>query len=297
MTTSRIIAVVNGKGGVGKTSTVANVAALLAANGYRTLAADVDAQGNLGIDLGYVGDEGASLAAAAMTSARPEPMKDVRPGLDVIPGGPQLEGLAGALQAMRLTGRGDTSGFTKAIQLAGEGYDFTLLDCPPGGHVLQEAALAAADWALVPAKSDEASLAGLREVAGRFAVAQQTNPDLTLLGVFLFGVNKSARRVLRESRRDLEQVLDGLPPEVVLDATIRHVERTARDCRRFGKVAHELQADLAAGPSRFEILRGTASGPDIGDSASSLAADYMDLAFEILRRIAALEGEPAVSHS
>jgi cellulose biosynthesis protein BcsQ len=287
---SRIIAVVQGKGGVGKTSTVANLSGLLAGAGYRVLAIDVDPQGNLGIDLGYQGDDGSTLAAAAMSGTRPmPPLTNVRDGLDVIPGGPQLEGLAGALQAMRLSGRGDTSSFTRAIQLAGEGYDMTLLDCPPGGHVLQEAALAAAAWALVPAKSDEASLAGLREVASRFEVAHKTNPDLALLGVFLFGVNKSARRVLRESRRDLEAVLEGLPPEIVLDSTIRHVERSARDCRRLGKLAHELDAELASGPSRLEVLRGATAGPDIGESVSSLARDYYDLAQEILKRIAAQE--------
>src|SRR5918911_1735859 len=79
------ISVINGKGGTGKTSIVANLAGLFAAADYRILAVDLDPQGNLGRDLGYleVSDAGQSLFSAVMTpGATPlVPLRDVRPGL------------------------------------------------------------------------------------------------------------------------------------------------------------------------------------------------------------------------
>ncbi|MEX2620501.1 MAG: ParA family protein [Egibacteraceae bacterium] len=74
-------AVVNSKGGVGKTSIVANVAATAALGGWRTLTVDLDPQGNLARDLGYrqASDEGRGLLEAVMTGSRVQPMTGVGP--------------------------------------------------------------------------------------------------------------------------------------------------------------------------------------------------------------------------
>ncbi|MEI6623991.1 MAG: DUF6350 family protein, partial [Actinomycetes bacterium] len=87
------IAVMNGKGGVGKTSVVANLSALFAASGQRVLAVDLDPQGNLAEDLGHSDDDGKELAAAISTRRAPRPVKGVRENLDVLPGGYELEEL------------------------------------------------------------------------------------------------------------------------------------------------------------------------------------------------------------
>src|SRR5690606_31484991 len=83
------VAVVNSKGGVGKTSIVANVAATAALGGWRTLAIDLDPQGNLARDLGYRdrSDDGCGLLEAVMTASPVRPLTGVRPGLDVVAGG------------------------------------------------------------------------------------------------------------------------------------------------------------------------------------------------------------------
>src|SRR3954463_13721817 len=98
---SRCIAVVNGKGGVGKTSLTANLAGLYAAAGYRTLAIDLDPQGNLGDDLGYLGaglsDDGAGLVDALRARRAYRPLRNVRAGLDVLAGGAGPGGLNSAL--------------------------------------------------------------------------------------------------------------------------------------------------------------------------------------------------------
>src|SRR3954464_11757412 len=98
----RCIAFVNGKGGVGKTSLVANLAGLYAGGGYRVLVVDLDPQGNLGNDLGYLGagrgDDGEGLVSAVSTQHALLPMREERPNLDVVAGGSQLKELAEALR-------------------------------------------------------------------------------------------------------------------------------------------------------------------------------------------------------
>jgi cellulose biosynthesis protein BcsQ len=295
----RTIAVINGKGGVGKTSVTANLAGLLAGAGYRILAVDLDPQGNLGADLGYLGaglgDDGAALHAAVVTATRPVPLPQVRPNLDIVPGGPQLYDLAAVLQSRRQTGRGGVDQLAAALAALAGDYELTLLDCPPGSDVLQEGALYAARWALVPTKTDDASRAGLREVARRFTAAREANPDLALLGVVLFGVGRSATRVTAQARQALEADLGGVAP--VLEATIRHVEAAAVDARGRGQLVHELERDVLAAPRWYERLRHPArEQPEaLAGSAGGLAGDYQALADEILTRLTAVEEQEGVA--
>jgi cellulose biosynthesis protein BcsQ len=295
----RTIAVINGKGGVGKTSVTANLAGLLATADYRVLAVDLDPQGNLGADLGYLGadlgDDGAALYTAVATATAPVPLPQVRPNLDVVPGGSQLYDLAAVLQSRRQTGRGGVDQLAAAIATLAGDYDLTLLDCPPGSDVLQEGALYAARWALVPTKTDDASRAGLREVARRFTAARAANPDLILLGVVLFGINRSATRITAQARQALEADLGGVAP--VLDATIRHVEAAAVDARGRGQLVHELERDVHAAPRWYERLRNpTRDHPEaLAVSAGALAGDYQALAEEIITRLAAAENQEGVA--
>lgn len=290
----RTIAVINGKGGVGKTSCTANLAGLFAEAGYRVLAVDLDPQGNLGNDLGYLGaglgDAGAGMHAAAIAGTAPSPLPDVRPGLDVVPGGELLHDLAAVLQARRLSGRGGVESLTAGLAALAGHYDLTLIDCPPGSDVLQAGALESARWVLVPTKTDDGSRAGLGEVSRRFVAARTNNAELALLGVVLFGVNSNARRVQAQARALLEQDLGGVAP--VLQATIRHVEASAVDARGRGQLVHELERVVLAGPKWYERLRSPDQHPQdtaVAGSVSALAGDYQSLAEEVLRRLIAAE--------
>lgn len=294
---ARCIAVVNGKGGVGKTSLTANLAGLYAAAGYRTLAIDLDPQGNLGDDLGYLGaglaDNGVELVDALRARRPFIPLRDVRPGLDVLAGGPALDELTSDFYG-RHVGPDTVLAFAGSLAPIASDYDLILVDCPPGNDVLQESALAAARWVIIPTKSDPSSRAGLQIVAARFsAIRQQYNPELQLLGVVLFGVNTAATRLIAEARRALGEDL-GLP-EVLCDATIRHVEAAAFDARTRGQLVHELERDVHKGPSRFELLRMDKETRQrtrtLAASAGSLAADYQRLAEELLDRIVADEND------
>ena len=290
----RVLAVINGKGGVGKTSLVANLGGLLAAADYRVLLVDLDPQGNLGEDLGYtaagLGDEGAGLFRAVSGGTPLQPLEGIRPNLDVVAGGEALHELAGALYARRQR-QPEAAALALAASLSGlaGGYDLVLLDCPPGQDVLQEAALAAARWVVIPTKTDVSSRKGLREVAARFAVARGINPDLAVLGVVLFGVNRSATRVEAEARSAVEKELRSVAP--VFRSTIRHVEASAFDVRERGQLVHELEQAVLNGPKWFERLRGAhaAGEQPLASSAGALAGDYQSLAEEIFLHLTTAE--------
>ena len=291
---SRSIAVINGKGGTGKTSIVANLGGLAAASGYRTLLVDLDPQGNLGVDLGYEaagqGDDGRGLLSALTLDQSLEPLRGVRQDLDVLPGGRLLEDLA-AVAVARATrgGEGLDQVFRRHLAAVATDYELVLLDCPPGLRVLQEMALAASRYALIPTRTDEASLAGMSVVADRFSAARVTNPQLRLLGVVLWGVTSSAKRVRSAARNAITTDLGDSAP--VLETVVRYVEAAAVDARRRGQLVHELEADVLKAPKFYERLRKT--GGDIEEplagSARGLAADYQDLAHEVLARLAEVE--------
>lgn len=301
---SRVCAVINGKGGVGKTSVTANVAGQLAMHGYRVLAVDLDLSGNLNLDLGYHSNEqddaGKGLVEAIWDSKPLHVIQDVRPGLDVIPGGRHLEMLAAISQtsmAQHLPGGGVPTAF--AAQLAelvddtDDPYDLVLLDCAPGNPVLQDMALMATRYVLIPTKTDAAGWDGLRMVGPRVKKARKENPSLAYLGVVLFGHQTNATRILRSTRARLSEVGDTVP---LLEAHIRHSETAAHDSRRRGQLAHELARDVtASGRERLAALRTRRSGnvielPEaLSRSADSLADDYAKLTREVLLRINAAE--------
>ena len=90
MAIARTVAIEQGKGGVGKTSLVANVGGLAAAAGVRTLIVDLDPQGNIARDLGFPPSDGQALFNAFATGGSLPVLKDVRPNLDVCPAGQPL---------------------------------------------------------------------------------------------------------------------------------------------------------------------------------------------------------------
>lgn len=296
----RVLAVINGKGGAGKTSLTANISGQLSRAGYRVLAVDLDLSGNLKLDLGYVGDprddEGKGVLEAVWDGAALPILEAIRHNLDVIPGGRHLEMLA-ALSltplAGELEGGGVAAAFAAKLADVAVSYDVIILDCAPGNPVLQDLALTAARYVLIPTKTDAAGWDGLRMVGPRVKKARKDNPALTYLGVVLFAHQTNATRIRKSTQARLDEVADLVP---VLDAYIRHSETAAHDCRMRGQLAHELARDANQYTrDRLNVLRGRSSGDTaalpaaLSASADSLAGDYEQLTREVLLRINAHE--------
>jgi chromosome partitioning protein len=293
---SRVVAIANGKGGVGKTSVATTLAGLAAAAGYRMLLIDLDPQGNVGEDLGYTGagagDDGAGLVAA-LASGTPltVTLPQARAGVDVICGGEHLDDLAGILLTRHRRGTpvANVLAGPLADLLEQQDYDLVVIDCPPGEPNLQLLALGAARWLIIPTRGDAASLKGMSRIAQRLVEARTQNADLELLGVVLFDIAASATRVKREISNEINEALGGVAP--LFTSTIRH-SIAATDSRRRGLLIHEYAAQLEGEPF-WQALR-DGRRPSSPGSAPALAADYAALAHEILTRISTLETAPDV---
>lgn len=301
---SRVVAVINGKGGVLKTSIVANLSGCLASAGMRVLAVDLDVSGNLKLDFGLTDDPSDDLGKGlveAVWSGSPLPIvSDVRPGLDFIYGGRNLEmlgQLAKSTTAEELPSGSVAREFAHRLAEVAHEYDMVLLDCPPGNGDLQDMALAATRWVLIPTKTDQASWDGLLGVGPRVKKARRDNPTLGYLGVVVTAHNPAATRVHRNTKDRLAEVGETVP---LLETSIRHSETAAHDCRSRGQLAQELARDASvAKAQRFEALalrRRSARESNVvalptalSGTADSLSGDYRRLAKEIVDRISAAE--------
>lgn len=304
---SRVIAVINGKGGVGKTTCTANIGGQLALAGYRVLLVDLDVQGNLKLDLGVLEeadrDRGRSILDAIVSGGDFNVIREVRPGLDMIPGGPALAALPALTyqaEALQLDDGIEGTFARKLGELAGD-YDMVLLDCPPGNDEVQRMALAATRYVLIPTRTEQASWEGLLRVGPKVAkVRDTTNPYIRYLGVVVFGHQSQATRVLRNTAARLSEVGETVP---MLQATISHSEAGAHDVRNRGQLFHELAGDarqlqnerMAALRARKRtdnvIVLPDAVPETLARSADGVAADFRRLAAEICDRITAAETE------
>lgn len=297
---ARVIAVTNDKGGVGKTSIVANLGGQLAAAGYRVLLVDLNRQANLADDLGTRGtsvdDQGEGLLTGIVLEGRqPLPVAfGVRPNLDLVCGGTRLEALT-PLMVSKTMGSSGSNGQSPFLALAdvlapvAEHYDVILIDCPPENFILTDLALGAARWVIMPTKTDIGGLVGMTLVAERFAKAQQINPSLGLLGAVLFATGTKATAIHAAARAAISEAFGGQSP--LFTTVVRHAERTAQDARRLGKLAHELEAEAAQQPAWWVALRdhGEPQAPRLSATAASVAADYRELAYEVLNVLRSME--------
>jgi len=184
---TRILAIANQKGGVGKTTTAINLGTALAAVGERVLLLDSDPQGNASTGLGIprsmrrktlydVLMEGATALDAAVKTALP--------GLDLLPADPDLSGIEVELgQTPRRSYRLRDA---LAPIRANISYDYVLIDCPPALSLLTVNAMTAADAVLVPLQCEFFALEGLTQLVRTIDLVRGSlNPAIEIQGVVL----------------------------------------------------------------------------------------------------------------
>lgn len=247
----KIIAVVNQKGGVGKTTTTINLASAVGALGKRTLLVDIDPQGNATSGLGISKKSGlpttyellvgtASVdAAVVVTSFR---------NVDVLPSGMQLAGAEIELVALdRRENR------LKAVLAAvRDNYDYIFIDCPPSLGLLTLNALTAADTFLVPIQCEYYALEGLSQLMATVRqIKRLYNEQLDLEGVLLTmydGRLNLTQQVVAEVKRFFPRKVFATPiPRSVrlseapgFGKPINYYDKSSKGARAYDALAEEL---------------------------------------------------------
>lgn len=202
----RTIAVLNQKGGVGKTTTVANTAAALAAAGSKVVAIDFDPQAHLTIHLGLDPQSIEAGSYKVLTQSAPfeEEILLVRPNLWLLPANINLVGAESEL--VSVVGRETI--LREAIQSSMDQFDYCFIDCAPSLGLLTLNALAAAEEVLIPLQPHFLALQGFGQLLQTVElVNKRINPNLKVKGILLCMFDTRAS-LPNEVRADIEEFLN-----------------------------------------------------------------------------------------
>lgn len=225
----KIMAIVNQKGGVGKTTTSINLSASLALLGKKTLIIDLDPQGNattgVGVDKRNI-DNSIYEVLTMKCDIKDTIIKTKNNNLSIIPAYLNLAGVDMELIELEKRYKEENKRFSRVMRLREElykirdEYDFIIIDCPPSLGMLTTNALAAANSVLIPVQCEYYALEGIMQLINTIMLAQKkVNPNLDIEGVLLtmLTVNTNLGLEVINSIKDFfkERVYDTIIPRLI----------------------------------------------------------------------------------
>ena len=203
----KVITVANQKGGAGKTTTAAALAAMLAEDGFRVICIDLNEQGDLTDTLRAADGDGGTLELLTGTSAAKLLRTTSTLRVEIITGGQELAALEGKITAQ---GKDRAMLLVNALKEIRRLYRYCIIDAPGNFNTALLAALAASDSVVIPAQPDYYSLQGISKLIKNIRyVKQNFNPDLEIGGILLTryqgrrNLTGSVVEVLQEAEKSL----------------------------------------------------------------------------------------------